>query len=1346
MTSSPDPTVSNLSQHLQKQRNQKKTLEKQKSRRRNASRDELGRGDKIAEKATSATDPKEIANSPPIEGSPPTPPQPTQHAITSPLLSGIDVSATPAGQYTSEWASSIAMLGPQASPNSGGIAISPSPPALQYSPSPRAHMYGQAQLGSSPRAAAMRPLSHPNHYSSFGGRLHGSPHGSPGPNRRSSMYSQLGKRASVGSHASPPLPHQPQGHFYNLPDMNTLGLEGVKNGATAGEGGYYCGFDTLCMAGDEPAKVSENVLIVGYSGGVDIIRVDKRKLDLVGRLQGLQGNVIGAKILPWTARHDPMFAWRPLIALILHGPVLSTTESADVGGAAIVDNGASESPSRPASAADNAPMILGYQTTVEVFTLKERTQIATLYKSPLLPLTTPVDSPFFQPPPPTGDFVVDAKGKFVVVASGASGEVFIFAPIMQRDAGLDWCCIGKVWTNVVFREKASQSGSSSAGDGNQDDACRDRIGAPVFSLSDRWLAVAPPDSSTLLPLDGEAVTSPAYDKPPGLDHHAVPPQPVPNCWVDAPESGFVDRLAREGTQVAMKGARWATEKGMQAFRSYMNKGTQANGYGAGAYYGSEPAPPQYFPPTHAQNQSQSRQETSVISIYDLQRLVDSARTKTKAAVQPVATIPAPAGCSHLSLTPGGLMLMTVSGKGDLQDVWDLKRMASRRTHKLDTEPSGAHVRQVARFARMTVTNVVDVVWSSPKPNRVAVITDNRTVHMFLMPSSAFQWPPSRRVPKSGSGKPTADSSTGKDLGGAVSSAMQVINGTAKPFLNAVRTRNTGSGPRFPSLSSLGITPAAGAKSGKAVAAGVGKSINNIRHAGDNKLSLPTSRDAVKPSSVRWFSGRGRGCIGLVAGGRLQIFRVYIRQSTDKGTSSYSTSISKKKIAELAVDPVPDGKLPPVVAMYLDQCLEEPQSVRGVWLPRSLPKQPIKRGVSTAPVSQSEIESNPPFKPFHANSKAARFKFTRKASPGGQENGEVSFTGTELVSNLHANGCGSWLFGEEVEATRVSALTSRTHDFEDDEFTIIGVAARVENRLTLGNDGEEVSQVYVRTRPRRGRVLPTEEGHVEDERDVLEEGYKHIITDIDPLNHPDCVKLAISKGLSYGIIGASGIVKIPQLLKLLNSQSSEGVSFLSYLLESGAYLISLSYNIRHQFPFSTYGETALILVQNIVIASLVLQYGGKTSGIAAWIAGLGAAGAALFREDIVDVKTLNWLQAGSGVLGVASKVPQIVEIARNGGTGQLSAFTVMNYLLGSASRIYTTLQEVNDPLILWGYIAGFVLNLILAFQVIYYWNSPASRYTPQTRKPRPITAEKVNAGSSSSYARVAAKSPSTRRRG
>lgn len=270
---------------------------------------------------------------------------------------------------------------------------------------------------------------------------------------------------------------------------------------------------------------------------------------------------------------------------------------------------------------------------------------------------------------------------------------------------------------------------------------------------------------------------------------------------------------------------------------------------------------------------------------------------------------------------------------------------------------------------------------------------------------------------------------------------------------------------------------------------------------------------------------------------------------------------------------------------------------------------------------------------------------------------------------------------------------------------------------------------------------------------------------------DCLKLAVSKALGIGIIGASSIVKIPQLLKLLNSHSAEGISFLSYALETASYVISLAYNVRNGYDFSTYGEVALIAVQNVAISMLVLQYSGKGAAAAAFLPVLAAVGFSLYNDSITPMSTLQYLQAGAGVLGVASKVPQILTIFQQGRTGQLSAFAVstftdcqyvpmltcyalvqvFNYLAGSLSRIFTTLQEVPDKLILYGFIAGFALNAVLAVQMLYYWNSPKTKATPQHKlEPSGKAAAKqavgvdvVSKASSSEKARM---TPSTRRRG
>ncbi|CAK7264716.1 hypothetical protein SEPCBS57363_001221 [Sporothrix epigloea] len=233
-------------------------------------------------------------------------------------------------------------------------------------------------------------------------------------------------------------------------------------------------------------------------------------------------------------------------------------------------------------------------------------------------------------------------------------------------------------------------------------------------------------------------------------------------------------------------------------------------------------------------------------------------------------------------------------------------------------------------------------------------------------------------------------------------------------------------------------------------------------------------------------------------------------------------------------------------------------------------------------------------------------------------------------------------------------------------------------------------------------------------------YQALILDVDETNI-ECIKLAVSKGLGVGIVGASAIVKVPQILNLVRSRSAAGVSFLSYLLETTSYLVSLAYNVRNGFPFSTYGETSFILAQNIAITLLVLHYSGRGAVAALLTAVFAAAATTLFSTPGtaglgalgVSSTQLGYLQAGAGALGVTSKIPQILAIWQEGGTGQLSAFTVFNYLLGSLSRIFTTLQEVDDKLILYSFVAGFTLNVVLAAQMVYYWNSAA----PAVKKPR-----------------------------
>ena len=93
--------------------------------------------------------------------------------------------------------------------------------------------------------------------------------------------------------------------------------------------------------------------------------------------------------------------------------------------------------------------------------------------------------------------------------------------------------------------------------------------------------------------------------------------------------------------------------------------------------------------------------------------------------------------------------------------------------------------------------------------------------------------------------------------------------------------------------------------------------------------------------------------------------------------------------------------------------------------------------------------------------------------------------------------------------------------------------------------------------------------------------------------------------------------------------------------------------------------------------------------------------------------------------------------------------MFNYLLGSLSRIFTTVQEVDDKLLLYSFVAAFVLNLILAAQMLYYWKAPVPTLAEKTQGKEAEKIEVVQAPAAKSAgvsSNPLAKGPTRRRRG
>jgi len=60
--------------------------------------------------------------------------------------------------------------------------------------------------------------------------------------------------------------------------------------------------------------------------------------------------------------------------------------------------------------------------------------------------------------------------------------------------------------------------------------------------------------------------------------------------------------------------------------------------------------------------------------------------------------------------------------------------------------------------------------------------------------------------------------------------------------------------------------------------------------------------------------------------------------------------------------------------------------------------------------------------------------------------------------------------------------------------------------------------------------------------------------------------------------------------------------------------------------------------------------------------------------------------------------QAVDNYRNGHTGQLSAITIFLVFIGSMARIFTSIQETGDPIVILNYVVSTVANGVIAAQV------------------------------------------------
>lgn len=201
----------------------------------------------------------------------------------------------------------------------------------------------------------------------------------------------------------------------------------------------------------------------------------------------------------------------------------------------------------------------------------------------------------------------------------------------------------------------------------------------------------------------------------------------------------------------------------------------------------------------------------------------------------------------------------------------------------------------------------------------------------------------------------------------------------------------------------------------------------------------------------------------------------------------------------------------------------------------------------------------------------------------------------------------------------------------------------------------------------------------------------------------CLQTVFVKTLGYGIIFGSTIVKLPQIIILLSAKSGVGVSLFSVLLELVALTFTSSYSLANSFPISAWGEALFLMLMTSLVAFLILLY-DKSAKHAYTFVFTYTVLAYILMSGLVPGRILWGLQVLNVPLVISSKLVQAWTNFKNGHTGNLSAITVGLVFLGCVARIFTSIRETGDNIIILSYVLSTIANFVLVLQIFSYWNT------------------------------------------
>lgn len=185
-----------------------------------------------------------------------------------------------------------------------------------------------------------------------------------------------------------------------------------------------------------------------------------------------------------------------------------------------------------------------------------------------------------------------------------------------------------------------------------------------------------------------------------------------------------------------------------------------------------------------------------------------------------------------------------------------------------------------------------------------------------------------------------------------------------------------------------------------------------------------------------------------------------------------------------------------------------------------------------------------------------------------------------------------------------------------------------------------------------------------------------------------------------VLAASCFRSVPQIVKIIQNKSAEGLSIFSCFSELLCYTVVVAYNFNRGYPFSTFGEIAACWAQDVVLIGLILKFKRKSLPVIASVFGAFGIICYVLFSGLCPMPILTMMQMSTiFVMATCSRIPQIMLNAKRGNAGMMSLTTCVLNVLGNAVRIFTTIVLTKDVINLSASMTQGVLNSILLYQTV-----------------------------------------------